>query len=95
MSCLGLVTGSVVAVRSQSTARKGDIVFARLEDKVTLKRFVRIDRRRVELCPESTNPEHGIIEVDLKRDAFEICGIAVGAVIGDGFNRPGYEFESA
>ena len=55
---------------------------------MTLKRFARLDRRRVELRPESTNPEHKAIAVDLKRDAFEICGIAVGALIGDGFNEP-------
>ena len=94
MNRLGLVTGSVVACRSQSTARTRDVVVARLGDAVTLKRFVRLDRRRVELRPESTNLEHKSIEVDLKRDAFEICGIAVGALIGDGFNRPGYELES-
>ena len=88
MNVLGLVTGSVVAVKSQSTARNGDVVVARLEDEVTLKRFIRLDRRRVELRPESTNPEHQPIEVDLKTDAFEVCGVAVGALIGDGFNRP-------
>ena len=86
MNRLGLVTGSVVAVRSQATARTKDVVVARLGDEVTLKRFIRVDRRRVELRPESTR-EHPTIEVDLKRDAFEICGIAVGALIGDGFNR--------
>ena len=91
MNRLGLVTGSVVACRSQSTARTRDVVVARLGEEVTLKRFVRLDRRRVELRPESTNAEHKAIEVDLKRDAFEICGIAVGALIGDGFNRPAYE----
>ena len=53
--------------------------------------LVRLDRRRVELRPESANPEHKAIEVDLKRDAFEICGIAVGALIGDGFNGPEHE----
>ena len=84
-------TKSVVAVKSQVTARKGDVVFARLDDEVTLKRFIQLDRRRVELRPDSTNHEHQPFKVDLKKDAFEVASVAVGALIGDGFNRPRYE----
>ena len=92
MSRLGLVDGSTVAIRSQPTALNGQVVVARIEDEVTLKRFVRLDERRVELRPESFEPGHETIEVDLEKEtAFAICGIAVGALIGDGFNRPGYE----
>ena len=40
------------------------------------------------LRPESTNPEHQPIEVDLQTEALEIAGVAVGALIGDGFNGP-------
>ena len=55
----------------------------------------RKDERRIELRPESTNPEHQPIEVELEEEAFEICGIAVGELIGDGFNGDGYETWSA
>ena len=91
MDRLGFVTGSVVAVKAQPVAEDGDVIVARLEDEVTLKRYVRKDERRIELHPESTNPDHQPIRIDLEHDPFEIAGVAVGALIGDGFNRPGYE----
>ena len=91
MDRLGFVTGSVVAVKAQLVAEDGDVIVARLEDEVTLKRYVRLDQHHVELRPESTNPDHRPIRIDLEHDPFEVAGVAVGALIGDGFNRPGYE----
>ena len=88
MDRLGFFTGSVVAIRAQSTAEHGEVIVARIGDQVTLKRYRRIDEQRVELRPESTNREHQPIEVDLKEETFEICGVAVGALLGDGFNGP-------
>ena len=61
------------------------------EDQATLKRYHRADERHVEFCPKSTNPEHEPIRIDLETAPFEIVGVAVGALIGDGFNRPGYD----
>ena len=58
---------------------------------MTLKRYQRVDERHVELHPKSTNPEHEPIRIDLKTDPFEIAGVAVGALIGDGFTRPEYD----
>ena len=72
-----------------------DVVVARLEGEVTLKRYHRVDERHVVLKPKSTNPEHTPIRIDLKTDAFEIVGVAVGALIGDGFNRPEYDYNAA
>ena len=77
--------------RSQPTAENGEVIVARLEDEVTLKRCVRVDEHHVELRPESTNSEHQPRVVDLELEAFEIAGIAVGALIGDGFNGPEHE----
>ena len=91
MNRLGLVTGTVVAVQAQPVAENGEVIVARLDDEVTLKRYVRLDERHVELRPESTNPDHQSIEIDLENDPFEIAGVAVGALIGDGFNRPEYD----
>ena len=91
MDRLGYVTGSVVAVKTQCDAENGDVVVARLDDQVTLKRYFRMDERRVELRPESANPEHQPIEVDLESQTLEICGVVVGALIGDGFNGPEHE----
>lgn len=89
MSRLGLVDGSTVAVRSQPTAENKQVVVARIENEVTLKRFVRMDERRVELRPESFDLEHETIRVDPKDEpGFAVCGIVVGALIQDGFNGP-------
>ena len=49
---------------------------------MTLKRFVRIDERHVELRPESHNPAHEVMKLDLAKHILEIDGIAVGALIG-------------
>ena len=92
---LGLVTGTLVAVKAQPVAENGDVIVARLEDLVTLKCYQREDERHVVLCPKSTNPDHQPIRIDLKTDAFEIAGVAVGALIGDGFNRPEYDCHGA
>ena len=87
MNLLGFVTGSVVAVKAQSDAENGQVVVARIGEELTLKRYRRVDERHVELRPESTNPEHQPIQVDLEQEVFEIAGVAVGALIGDGFNQ--------
>ena len=85
---LGLVDGSTVAIRSQTTAENKQVVVARIEDEVTLKRFVRLDERRVELRPESFDPGHETIRVDLEKEAaFANCGIVIGALIQDGFSQ--------
>ena len=95
MNRLGFVTGTVVAVKSQPDAADRSVIVARLDDQVTLKRYVIRDDRHVELHPESTNPNHQLIEIDVENDAFEIAGVAVGALIGDGFNRPDYDLWTA
>ena len=74
-----------------SDAENGAVVIARLEDQVTLKRYRRVDEGHVELRPESSKPEHEPIQVDLETQAFEVVGIAVGALIGNGFNGPEHE----
>ena len=52
---LGLTDGSVVAVAAGRVPGDGDVVVARLGTEVALRRFRRINARRVELRPESTN----------------------------------------
>jgi repressor LexA len=87
MNRLGLVTGTLVAVQSRAEAVHRDVVVARIDDEVTLKRFIRVSDRYVELRPESTNPRHRPIRVDLETGDLAVAGVAVGALIGDGFNR--------
>jgi repressor LexA len=73
----GILDGDLLAVHRTSEARSGQVVVARLADEVTVKRF----RRRghaVQLLPENADFEP--IEVDLRRDAFAIEGVAVGVI---------------
>ena len=95
MNRLGLVTGTVVAIKAQSVAKHRDIIVARLEDEVTLKRYMQKSNQCIELRPESTNPAHQPLRIDLKRSIFQVAGIAVGALIGDGFNRPQHDLWAA
>ena len=73
----GILEDDLLAVHRTTEARSGQIIVARLADEVTVKRL----RRRghaVQLMPE--NPDFEPIEVDLRRDAMTIEGIAVGVI---------------
>ena len=50
MDRLGFFTGSVVAIRAQSTAEHGEVIVARIGDQVTLKRYP-ADRRAAGRAP--------------------------------------------
>lgn len=82
MNRTGLHDGDIVAIHKTPDARNGQVVVARFGDEVTLKRFRRIDNRHVELQPESHNPEHQVMKLDLAKHILEIDGVAVGALIG-------------
>jgi repressor LexA len=73
----GILEGDLLAVHRTSEFRSGQIVVARLHDEVTVKR-IRRNRDKVELIPE--NPDFATRVVDLKREALEIEGIAVGVI---------------
>lgn len=73
----GILEGDLLAVHRTEDAQSGQVVVARLGDEVTVKRL----RRRghaVQLLPE--NPDFEPIELDLRRDAMAIEGIAVGVI---------------
>ena len=82
MDRTGLRDGDLVAIRATSEAKNGDVVVARFGDEVALKRFVRLDKRHVELRPDSHNPEDEPIRIDLAKHILHIDGVAVGAHIG-------------
>ena len=77
----GITDGSIVAVRKTTEAKSGQLVVARFGDEVTVKRYVRIDERRVELRPESRNRAHKVMTFDLAKHIVEIDGVVVGALI--------------
>jgi repressor LexA len=73
----GILNGDLLAVHRQAEAANGDIVVARLDDEVTVKRFQRRGNQ-VRLLPE--NPEFEAIEIDLRRQPLVIEGIGVGVI---------------
>ena len=73
----GILEGDLLAVHRTEEARSGQIVVARLGDEVTVKR---LRRRGHAVQLEAENPEFAPIEVDLRRDALAIEGIAVGVI---------------
>lgn len=79
----GILDGDLLVVHKTPTAESGQIVVARLEDEVTVKRLQRRGNR-VRLLP--ANEDFEPIEVDPRRDAFAIEGIGVG-VLRNGLRR--------
>jgi repressor LexA len=76
---IGIFDDDLLAVHRTTDARDGDIVVARIDDEVTVKRLKRgKDPRYLELLPE--NSEYQPIEVDLKDREFAIEGISVGVL---------------
>lgn len=73
----GILDGDLLAVHRTATVRNGQIVIARLDNEVTVKRFQQRGQI-VHLLPE--NPEFEPIEVDLRRTPLAIEGISVGLI---------------
>jgi repressor LexA len=80
MKDAGILDGDLVAVHRTPEVRNRQIIVARLEDEVTVKRY-RQTGTLVSLLPE--NEDFEPIEVDLKTQALVIEGVVVG-VIRDG-----------
>lgn len=75
----GILDGDLLAVHKTPEAANGQIVVARIDDEVTVKRFQRTRQRsKVMLLPE--NPDFSPIEVDLKEQPFQIEGLSVGII---------------
>ncbi len=81
MKDIGILDGDLLAVHAQRDARNGQIVVARMDTEVTVKRFFK-KGHQVQLVAE--NPDFEPIEVDLRRDPFEIEGLGVGVIRAGG-----------
>jgi repressor LexA len=76
---VGIFDGDLLVVHSTSTAKNGDIVVARIEEEVTVKRLKRTDQKHLlQLLPE--NADYEPISVDLRNQEFTIEGLAVGVL---------------
>jgi repressor LexA len=77
MCDIGILEGDLLAVHQARDAASGEVVVARIDDEVTVKRY----RRRgniVRLMPE--NPDFEPIVIDLREQDLTIEGIAVGVI---------------
>jgi repressor LexA len=75
----GILDGDLLAVHKTSDAINGQIVVARVDDEVTVKRLHRPrQRNKVVLLPE--NASYSPIEIDLTSQEFHIEGLSVGVI---------------
>ncbi|MEK6750325.1 MAG: transcriptional repressor LexA [Pseudomonadota bacterium] len=73
----GILNGDLLAVHRTHEARNGQVVVARVDEEVTVKRFER-QGKNVLLHPE--NPEFHVIHVDTRVQSLVIEGRAVGVL---------------
>lgn len=77
MKDIGIIDGDLLAVHKTQEVKNGQVVVARIDDEVTVKRLSR-KGKHVQLIAE--NEEFSPIEVDLEKQTFAIEGIAVGII---------------
>jgi repressor LexA len=77
MRNIGILDGDLLAVHATREAHNGQIIVARLDNEVTVKRLKR-EGERVWLLAE--NPDFPTLEVDLSQHEFVIEGLSVGVV---------------
>ncbi|MDH3693804.1 MAG: transcriptional repressor LexA [Gammaproteobacteria bacterium] len=77
MRDIGILNNDLLAVHRTNEARSGQVIVARLDDEVTVKRFRRRGNK-VTLLAE--NPDFKPIEVNLRDEDFNVEGLAVGVV---------------
>jgi repressor LexA len=77
MRDVGILDGDLVAVHRSPDVRNRQIIVARLENEVTVKRY-RQEGSVVWLMPE--NPEFEPIRVDLRKQSLTIEGVVVGVL---------------
>ena len=78
MKDIGILDGYLLAVHSTKDVRNGQVVVARIEDEVTVKR---LERKGSTVYLHAENEEFAPIVVDLTQPTqFEIEGIAVGII---------------
>ncbi|KHN90317.1 repressor LexA [Pectobacterium actinidiae] len=77
MKNIGIMDGDLLAVHKTEDVRNGQIVVARIDDEVTVKRLKK-QGNMVHLLAE--NEEFAPIVVDLRQQSFSIEGLAVGVI---------------
>ena len=78
---VGILDGDLLAVHRTTDVSNGQIVVARIEDEVTVKRLQRGRGKTLTLLPE--NDDYEPMEVDLSEQQFAIEGLCVGVIRRD------------
>jgi len=79
MMDVGIMDGDLLAVHQQPTAENQQIIVARVDGEVTVKRLKHTSKKHeIHLLPE--NRDYSPILVDLRAQEFSIEGLAVGVV---------------
>ncbi|MBG3131614.1 MULTISPECIES: transcriptional repressor LexA [Proteus] len=77
MKDIGIMDGDLLAVHKTQDVHNGQVIVARIEDEVTVKRLKK-SGNKIELHAE--NPEFSPIIVDLREQSFTVEGLAVGVI---------------
>ncbi|BDF95794.1 MULTISPECIES: transcriptional repressor LexA [Pseudoalteromonas] len=77
MKDIGIMDGDLLAVHSTQVAENGQVVVARVDDDVTVKRLEKAGKK---VFLHAENDEFAPIEVDLEHESFNIEGLAVGVI---------------
>ena len=77
MKDIGILDGDLLAVHKTTDVHNGQVVVARVDEDVTVKR---LEKRGREVLLHAENEEFSPIKVDLASEPFSIEGIAVGVI---------------
>lgn len=77
MKDIGILDGDLLAVHKTTDVHNGQVVVARVDEDVTVKR---LEKRGREVLLHAENDEFDPIKVDLAEQPFNIEGIAVGVI---------------
>ncbi|MGF1765142.1 transcriptional repressor LexA [Aliivibrio kagoshimensis] len=77
MKDIGIMDGDLLAVHKTQDVRNGQVIVARLEDDVTVKR---LERNGSKVLLHAENEAFSPISVDLEHEHMDIEGIAVGVI---------------
>ena len=77
MKDFGILDGDLLAVHKAQVALNGQVVVARVDNDVTVKR---LEQQGSKVFLHAENEEFSAIEVDLEQESFAIEGLAVGVI---------------
>ena len=77
MKDIGIMDGDLLAVHKTQVAENGQVIVARVDEDVTVKRLEKAGRK---VLLHAENDEFSAIEVDLENESFNIEGLAVGVI---------------